>query len=77
MEAQLLIDNKTQSSRPNASCSTNPLPTSSLPAPGMKIYDEETFGPVTTVVRVKGVDQTVSSPTTPPVACRLECSAVT
>jgi ParB/RepB/Spo0J family partition protein len=27
--------------------------------PGMKIYDEETFGPVTTVVRVKGVDQTV------------------
>ncbi len=24
--------------------------------PGMKIYDEETFGPITTVVRVKGVE---------------------
>ena len=28
--------------------------------PGMKIYDEETFGPVTTVVRVKGVDEAVA-----------------
>jgi acyl-CoA reductase-like NAD-dependent aldehyde dehydrogenase len=28
--------------------------------PGMKIYDEETFGPITTVVRVKGVDEAVS-----------------
>lgn len=27
--------------------------------PGMTIYDEETFGPVTTVVRVKGVDEAV------------------
>lgn len=27
--------------------------------PGMKIYDEETFGPITTVVRVKGVDEAV------------------
>lgn len=25
--------------------------------PGMKIYDEETFGPITTVVRVKGVEE--------------------
>lgn len=28
--------------------------------PGMKIYDEETFGPITTVVRVRGVDEAVS-----------------
>jgi salicylaldehyde dehydrogenase len=28
--------------------------------PGMKIYDEETFGPITTVVRVKGVDEAVT-----------------
>jgi acyl-CoA reductase-like NAD-dependent aldehyde dehydrogenase len=28
--------------------------------PGMKIYDEETFGPITTVVRVKGVEQAVA-----------------
>lgn len=28
--------------------------------PGMKIYDEETFGPITTVVRVQGVDEAVS-----------------
>jgi acyl-CoA reductase-like NAD-dependent aldehyde dehydrogenase len=28
--------------------------------PGMKIYDEETFGPVTTVVRVNGVDEAVA-----------------
>jgi len=28
--------------------------------PGMKIYDEETFGPVTTVVRVRGVEEAVS-----------------
>jgi acyl-CoA reductase-like NAD-dependent aldehyde dehydrogenase len=28
--------------------------------PGMKIYDEETFGPITTVVRVNGVDEAVS-----------------
>jgi len=27
--------------------------------PGMTIYDEETFGPVTTVVRVKGADEAV------------------
>jgi len=27
--------------------------------PGMTIYDEETFGPVTTVVRVRGVDEAV------------------
>jgi len=27
--------------------------------PGMKIYDEETFGPITTVVRVKGADEAV------------------
>jgi acyl-CoA reductase-like NAD-dependent aldehyde dehydrogenase len=25
--------------------------------PGMEIYDEETFGPVTTIVRVRGVDE--------------------
>jgi acyl-CoA reductase-like NAD-dependent aldehyde dehydrogenase len=28
--------------------------------PGMKIYDEETFGPITTVVRVRGVDEALS-----------------
>ena len=28
--------------------------------PGMKIYDEETFGPITTVVRVRGVEEAVS-----------------
>jgi len=28
-------------------------------APGMTIYDEETFGPVTTIVRVKGVEEAV------------------
>lgn len=28
--------------------------------PGMKIYDEETFGPITTVVRVSGVEQAVA-----------------
>lgn len=28
--------------------------------PGMKIYDEETFGPITTIVRVKGADEAVS-----------------
>jgi acyl-CoA reductase-like NAD-dependent aldehyde dehydrogenase len=28
--------------------------------PGMTIYDEETFGPVTTIVRVKGVDEAIS-----------------
>jgi acyl-CoA reductase-like NAD-dependent aldehyde dehydrogenase len=28
--------------------------------PGMKIYDEETFGPITTAVRVHGVDEAVS-----------------
>ncbi len=28
--------------------------------PGMKIYDEETFGPITTVVRVKGVEEAVA-----------------
>lgn len=28
--------------------------------PGMKIFDEETFGPVTTVVRVKGVEQAIA-----------------
>ena len=28
--------------------------------PGMKIYDEETFGPITTVVRVKGAEEAVS-----------------
>jgi acyl-CoA reductase-like NAD-dependent aldehyde dehydrogenase len=27
--------------------------------PGMKIYDEETFGPVTTVVRVRGAEQAI------------------
>ena len=27
--------------------------------PGMKIYDEETFGPITTVVRVRGVDEAI------------------
>jgi len=27
--------------------------------PGMKIFDEETFGPITTIVRVKGVDEAV------------------
>ena len=27
--------------------------------PGMKIYDEETFGPVTTVVRVRGTEQAI------------------
>ncbi len=27
--------------------------------PGMRIYDEETFGPITTIVRVKGVDEAV------------------
>jgi acyl-CoA reductase-like NAD-dependent aldehyde dehydrogenase len=27
---------------------------------GMKIYDEETFGPITTVVRVRGVDEAVA-----------------
>jgi salicylaldehyde dehydrogenase len=29
--------------------------------PGMKIYDEETFGPITIVVRVSGVDATVAA----------------
>ena len=29
--------------------------------PGMKIYDEETFGPITTVVRTRGVDQAVAT----------------
>jgi acyl-CoA reductase-like NAD-dependent aldehyde dehydrogenase len=29
--------------------------------PGMKIYDEETFGPITTVVRVKGVEEAVAA----------------
>jgi acyl-CoA reductase-like NAD-dependent aldehyde dehydrogenase len=28
-------------------------------APGMSIYDEETFGPITTVVRVKGVEEAI------------------
>lgn len=28
-------------------------------APGMAIYDEETFGPITTIVRVKGVEEAV------------------
>ncbi len=28
--------------------------------PGMKIFDEETFGPVTTVVRVKGVEEAIA-----------------
>jgi acyl-CoA reductase-like NAD-dependent aldehyde dehydrogenase len=28
--------------------------------PGMKIYDEESFGPVTTIVRVRGVDDAVT-----------------
>jgi salicylaldehyde dehydrogenase len=28
--------------------------------PGMKIYDEETFGPITTVVRVKGVEEALA-----------------
>lgn len=28
-------------------------------APGMTIYDEETFGPVTTIVRVKGVEEAI------------------
>ncbi len=28
--------------------------------PGMKIFDEETFGPITTVVRVRGVDEAVA-----------------
>jgi acyl-CoA reductase-like NAD-dependent aldehyde dehydrogenase len=27
--------------------------------PGMEIYDEETFGPVTTIVRVNGVDEAI------------------
>jgi acyl-CoA reductase-like NAD-dependent aldehyde dehydrogenase len=27
--------------------------------PGMTIYDEETFGPVTTIVRVKGIDEAI------------------
>ncbi|MEN5362718.1 aldehyde dehydrogenase [Brevundimonas intermedia] len=27
--------------------------------PGMTVYDEETFGPITTIVRVKGVDEAV------------------
>lgn len=27
--------------------------------PGMTIYDEETFGPITTIVRVKGVDEAI------------------
>ncbi|MEY4762276.1 MAG: hypothetical protein RLZZ200_2132 [Pseudomonadota bacterium] len=29
--------------------------------PDMKIYDEETFGPITTIVRVKGVDEAVAT----------------
>lgn len=28
--------------------------------PGMKIYDEETFGPITTIVRVKGIDEAIA-----------------
>lgn len=28
-------------------------------APGMTIYDEETFGPITTIVRVKGVEEAI------------------
>jgi acyl-CoA reductase-like NAD-dependent aldehyde dehydrogenase len=28
--------------------------------PGMTIYGDETFGPITTVVRVKGVDEAVA-----------------
>lgn len=29
--------------------------------PGMKIYDEETFGPITTIVRARGVDEAVAT----------------
>jgi acyl-CoA reductase-like NAD-dependent aldehyde dehydrogenase len=29
--------------------------------PGMKIYDEETFGPITTVVRVSGLEEAVTT----------------
>ncbi len=29
--------------------------------PGMSIYDDETFGPITTVVRVKGVDEAIAT----------------
>ena len=28
--------------------------------PGMTIYDDETFGPITTVVRVKGVEEAIA-----------------
>jgi len=29
--------------------------------PGMQIYDEETFGPITTVVRVRGLDEAIAT----------------
>ena len=43
----------------------------------MRIYAEESFGPVVCVVRVDGEDEAVASPTTPSTGCRRRCSAAT
>lgn len=43
----------------------------------MAIYDEETFGPVTTIVRVKGPSRPWPLPTTQPTVFHLRSSAVT
>ena len=45
--------------------------------PAMRIYDEESFGPVMPVIRVKASRRRSASPTTPNTACRRRCSAAT
>ena len=46
--------------------------------PEMRIYHEETFGPVKAIVRVDGDEEAVATaPTTTSTACRRRCSAAT
>ncbi len=41
----------------------------------MRIYAEESFGPVVTIVEVEGVEEAVRVRTTPSTACPRPCSA--
>ena len=45
--------------------------------PGMTIYGEETFGPITTVVRVRDIEEAVRVANDTDYACRPLCSATT
>ena len=45
--------------------------------PDMRLYSEESFGPVVAVIRANGEEEAIRSPTTPNTASRRRCSAAT